>query len=48
MRRHAKVVVEPRAPVSSTDTFLNSAVMKVSILAAPPPFFSAAKAQAER
>ena len=48
MPRSTKVVVAPRAPVSSTGTFLNSFLMNSFAVASLPPGCLRAQAQAAR
>ena len=48
MPRCANVVSEPRAPVSSTGTFLNNLPMNASAVAGLPPGCFSAQAQAAR
>ena len=48
MPRWAKVVVDPRAPESSTGTFLNSRLTYSRTLASSPPNFFSAQPQAAR
>jgi hypothetical protein len=48
MPRCTKVVVEPRAPESSTGTFLNKAFTKSFTLVSSPPNLRLANSQAAR